>query len=194
MIDRQKLLSDLKPLLKATEADLRARCDEAPAINAGLEKEYAQARDAGRAGVTFEEWRADLITQVAVGWILSCVFVRFLEDNGLISPPRISGKVQGGAGLQRARDEWDTYLHSTENPTHRGYLLATFDELAKLPGTRDIFGPHNPVNAYRDWLSGDAARALIEFFQKTDIDGGGEILHDFTDPGERGGDTQGNRI
>ena len=57
-----------------------------------------------------------------------------------------------------------------------------FDDLAKLPGTKDVFGPHNPVSAYRNWLSGDAAQKLIEFFQKIDTDGTGEIIHDFTDP------------
>ncbi len=79
-----------------------------------------------------------------------------------------------------ARDEWDIYLHNTPDPTHRGYLLKTFDDLAKLPGTKDVFGPHNPVSAYRNWLSGDAAQKLIEFFQKIDTDGTGEIIHDFT--------------
>ena len=88
MIDRQRLLNDLKPLLRELEADLRARCDEVAQINDDLKKEYEQARAADRTGVTFEEWRADLITQVAVAWVLSCVFVRFLEDNALIAPPR----------------------------------------------------------------------------------------------------------
>ena len=51
-----------------------------------------------------------------------------------------------------------------------------------FPARKDIFGPHNPVSAYRNWLSGDAAQKLIEFFQKIDTDGTGEIIHDFTDP------------
>ena len=59
-------------------------------------------------------------------------------------------------------------------------LRTRCDELAKLPGTKDVCGPHNPVSAYRNWLSGDAAQELIEFFQKIDADGTGEILHDFT--------------
>jgi hypothetical protein len=184
MIDRQQLLADLKPLLRELEADLRARCDEVAQINTDLTKEYEQARAANRAGVTFEEWRADLITQVGVAWVLSSVFVRFLEDNALISPPRISGPSQGGrtdAGLQRARDERDVFFRTHPKLTDRDYLLAVFDDLAKLPGTKDVFGPHNPVSAYRDWLSGDAAQKFIEFFQKIDADGNGEILHDFTD-------------
>ncbi|MBM4095088.1 MAG: BREX-2 system adenine-specific DNA-methyltransferase PglX, partial [Planctomycetes bacterium] len=135
---------------------------------------------------TFEEWRAELITQVAVAWVLSCVFVRFLEDNAIVAPPRISGALQGAshdAGLQRARDERETYFRAHPRETDRDYLLAVFDDLATLPGTKDVFGPHNPVSAYRNWLSGDAAQKLIEFFQKIDTDGTGEIIHDFTDPG-----------
>ncbi|MEW6664337.1 MAG: hypothetical protein AB1512_03845 [Thermodesulfobacteriota bacterium] len=94
MIDRKKLLTDLKPLLRQMETDLRARCDEIGQINAALMEEYRQARAANRVGVAFEELRADLITQVAAAWVLSIVFVRFLEDNTLISPPRISGSLQ----------------------------------------------------------------------------------------------------
>jgi hypothetical protein len=185
MIDRRRLLNDLKPLLRELEADLRARCDEASHINEGLQKEYAAAKEAKRIGVSFEEWRADLITQVAVAWVLSCVFVRFLEDNSLISPPRISGLVHDApkeGGLARSRDEWDLYLHQTSDPTHRGYLLKVFADLAKLPGAKDVFGAHNPVTDYPNWLSGDAAQKLIAFFQKIDVEGVGEIVHDFTDP------------
>lgn len=185
MIDRKQLLTDLKPLLKKLEADLRARCDEVPSINVDLEKEYRQARDARRTGSAFEEWRADLITQVAAAWVLSCVFVRFLEDNDLISPPRISGRLHGageGRGMMRARDERDVYFRAHPTATDRDYLLAVFDDLARLPGAKDIFGPHNPVSAYRHWLSGDAAQALIEFFQRIDKDGTGDLIHDFTDP------------
>lgn len=31
-----------------------------------------------------------LVTQVAAAWVLSCVFVRYLEDNSLVDPPRIA--------------------------------------------------------------------------------------------------------
>lgn len=184
MIDRQQLLADLKPLLKELEVDLRVRCDEVAQINADLTNEYNEARAANRAGVAYEEWRADLITQVGVAWVLSSVFVRFLEDNALISPPRISGPLHGagdGQGLMRARDERDVFFKAHPKQTDRDYLLAVFDDLAKLPGTKDVFGPHNPVSAYRDWLSGDAAQKLIEFFQKIDTDDTGELIHDFTD-------------
>ena len=99
MIDRQSLLSDLQKLLRQLETDLRERCDEAPAIDDALRSEYDAARQAERTAETFEEWRADYITQIAVAWVLTCVFARFLEDNCLVDPPKLSGP---GDRLRRA--------------------------------------------------------------------------------------------
>jgi len=184
MIDRKQLLDDLKPLLRELEADLRARCDEVPEIDRSLRAEYEQARSAGRTGAAYEQWRADLITQVGAAWVLSCVFVRFLEDNALTAAPKISGRAKddpSGGGLERARDERDLYFRDHPTDSDRDYLLHIFKELAALPAAAELFGPHNPLNEYPDWLSGDAAQKLIEFFQKIDTDGTGDIVHDFTD-------------
>ncbi len=60
-------------------------------------------------------------------------------------------------------------------------MLSIFAELAKLPGTRDIFGEHNAINDLPNWLSGDAAGELLNFFQKIDASTG-NLVHDFTDP------------
>jgi hypothetical protein len=184
MINRKQLLDDLKPLLRELEEDLRARCDEAPQIDQALQADHKQAREAGRTGAAYEQWRADLITQVGVAWVLSCVFVRFLEDNALMAAAKISGPLHGagqGAGLMRARDERDLYFQAHPTDTDRDYLLHVFAELAAMPATAELFGPHNPLNEHPDWLSGDAAQKLIEFFQRIDADGTGEIVHDFTD-------------
>lgn len=184
MINRQTLLADLRRLVGALETDLRQRADEDPAIAAMLQQEYDAARAAKRTGAALEEWRADLATQVAVGWVLSCVFVRFLEDNGLVAPARLSGPVHGagsGGGLQRARDEREAYFRQRPADSDRDYLRAVFADFAGLPGARDLFGPHNPALAYPGWLSGDAAGRIIEFFRTVDP-GTGELAHDFTDP------------
>ncbi len=184
MINRKQLLDDLKPLLRELEADLRARCDEVPEIDRSLRAEYEDARSAGRTGEAYEQWRADLITQVGVAWVLSCVFVRFLEDNGLLASPRISGPIKDdphGGRRQRALDERELYFQAHPTDSDRDYLLHVFGELRAMPATAELFGPHNPLNEYPDWLSGDAAQKLIEFFQKIDTDGTGDIVRDFTD-------------
>jgi len=180
MIDREKLLSDLQDLLKRLEADLLDRSDstEVPMVGKTLRSEYERAKDAERTGQNFEDWRSDAITQNAAAWVLSCVFVRFLEDNLLIDPPKIAGPDER---LQRARDEHEIYFRKSPTETDREYLLAVFDDLAELPGTEDIFGEHNPIRELSAWLSGDAAGELLRFFQKIDADSG-VLVHDFTDP------------
>lgn len=180
MIDRTALLEDLKRLVTRVEADLLARSEDAdvPEIAEVLRGEYERARAAKRTADTYGEWREDRITQAAVAWVLSCVFVRFLEDNDLISPPRIAGP---GERLRQARDAHQHYFLSHPRDTDREYLLSIFDELAASPGTSGIFGPHNALREIPNWLSGDKAREVIQFFQKIDANTG-LLIHDFNDP------------
>jgi hypothetical protein len=180
MIDRKALLDDLKKLLTRVEADLLGRSADAdvPEIGARLRAEYERARAAKRTAATFEEWRTDRITQAAVAWVLSCVFVRFLEDNDLITPPRIAGP---GDRLATARDTHQHFFATRPRDTDREFLLSIFDELAALPGTADIFGVHNALREIPTWLSGDAAKDIIQFFQKIDANIG-TLIHDFSDP------------
>jgi N-6 DNA Methylase len=178
VIDRSAFLADAQKLLAKLEKDLRARCDDMPDVGRAVEEEYRRAKDAGRTGQTLEEWRADAITQQAVAWVLSCVFVRFLEDNRLIDPPKLAGPAER---LNRARDEHELFFRGRPHDTDREYLLALFDDLARRPGTRDLFGHHNPLRQLPGWLSPDAAKDLIlPFFQRIDA-GSGDLVHDFTD-------------
>jgi hypothetical protein len=86
VIDRIAFLADAQKVVDRLEKDLRVRCDDMPEVGQAVGEEYRRAKGAGRTGQTLEEWRADAITQQAVAWVLSCVFVRFLEDNTLIDP------------------------------------------------------------------------------------------------------------
>ncbi|MFO0914161.1 MAG: BREX-2 system adenine-specific DNA-methyltransferase PglX [Pirellulales bacterium] len=180
MINRLALLSDLQRLLKTLEADLLERSESAelPDVGRRLHGEYERAQAAGRTAQNYEDWRNDEITQVSAAWVLSCVFVRFLEDNRLIEPPRIAGPAER---LQQARDEHELYFREHPTETDREYLLAVFDELARLPGTKEVFGDHNPIRELPNWLSGDAAGVILNFFQKIDANTG-QLVHDFTDP------------
>ena len=180
MINRQALLADLQKFLQRIEADLleRSESTEVPEVPAALHTEYERAAKAERTAQNYEDWRTDTITQAAAAWVLSCVFVRFLEDNSIIDPPKIAGP---GERLARARDEHELYFRSHPKHTDREYLLSIFAELAKLPGTKDIFGEHNAINDLPNWLSGDAAGDLLNFFQKIDASTG-DLVHDFTDP------------
>ena len=179
MINRQILLSDLQKLLQKLEADLLERSEsaEVPDVGQTLRAEFDRAKKAERTAQNYEDWRSDAITQAAAAWVLSCVFVRFLEDNRLIDPPKIAGPNER---LQQARDEHELYFREHPTETDREYLLAVFDDLARLPGTKDLFGEHNPIRELPNWLSGDAAGELLRFFQKIDANTG-SLIHDFTD-------------
>ena len=99
MINSQLLLTTLKSQLTDLLADLHRQVDAVPAVGDALRSEYQRAFDAERTGWTFTEWADDRLTQVAVGWLLGCVFVRYGEDNGLIDDPMIGGSGPNYVGM-----------------------------------------------------------------------------------------------
>jgi hypothetical protein len=183
MIDAKVLLADLTRLLKRLEDDLRERAlsptSEVPELRAQLQAEWRTARDAERTAETFESWAEQVITQAGVHWLLSCVFLRFIEDNGLVDRPWLSGSPQSGR-LALARDRHDAYFREHPHENDRDYLIACFREAGALPGLHTFFDEaHNP--AFRLGISGDAAMVVIQFWQDVAADSGA-LIRDFTDP------------
>lgn len=179
VIQAPQLLADLTRLLKRVETDLLQRIEDQPDLKTSLQAEWQAARDADRCAETFESWVDQAITQAGVYWLLSCVFLRFIEDNQLVDRPWLGGTPESGR-LALARDRFDTYFAA--NPRHEqyDYLLAAFREAGALPGLNTFFDEaHNP--AFRLCISGDAAIALRQFWQQVDPNTGA-LLHDFTDP------------
>jgi hypothetical protein len=156
----------LQPALKALEKDLLARA-KTERVEAGLKKAWEDEQKAGQTGLGFDPWRRERVTQLAVAWILSVVFVRTLEDRGYIDP-RVAGASLDA--LRAAEDRETLFLQVAPALGPREYLLAVFRELAKLPGARDVFDTkHNPV-----WVlspSSEGAKALLDFFRKRDASG-----------------------
>lgn len=179
MINPQALLTDLTRQLKALEGDLRQRIVELPELKAGLETEWQAARDAERCAETFDSWADQLITQAGVHWLLSCVFLRFIEDNDLVERPWLSGSAESGR-MGLARDRFDAWQRAHPTDNDRSYLLEAFREAGALPGLQTFFDPtHNPV--FRFPISADAAMDLRQFWLQVDPDSGA-LRHDFTDP------------
>jgi hypothetical protein len=177
VIERPRLLADLQRLLKTLEADLRDRCSTRPEVDAPVREEYERARSAGRTAQAYEIWREDHLTQAGVAWILACVFVRFLEDNGLADTPRLAGP---GDRLALAREHHTAYISRHPTETDREYLLSVFRETARLPAMAALLNErHDPL--FRLGLSADGARTLLGFWQKIDP-ATGALVHDFTDP------------
>ncbi len=180
MIAAPRLLADLTRLLKRLEDDLRSRVAEVADLKDDLQRQWQAARDAERTAETFVSWADTVITQAGVHWLLSCVFLRFIEDNGLVERPWLAGTPDSGR-LALARDRHEAYFRERPLESDRHYLLACFRDAGALPGLATFFDEaHNPV--FTLGISGDAAMALRQFWQQVDPNTG-TLVHDFTDPG-----------
>jgi hypothetical protein len=169
MISPKALLTDLQKWVTKFENDLRQRCREVPELDASLKADWQKAKDNKRTAEAYEIWRDGQLTQSSVGWVLGCVFVRFLEDNQLLDRPWIAG---GGDRRIEAEHVRDAYFSENGTLSDRDYLQHVFTEVGKLPGMADLFDRrHNAL--WRAGISGDAAAEFIAFWRKMD--------HDFTD-------------
>jgi hypothetical protein len=174
-VDRKALLADCQRQVKLLEADLKAQAIALSTLDAALRAEYEAARAAGRVGDAFEIWRGEQATQAAVHWVLGGVFVRFLEDNGLIDP------LLAGVGDRGRLAEGREQAFYAANPLlhERDWLLHAFRTVAALPGGAALFDEaHNPV--FRWPLSPDAAKGLVQFWRRPDPAKEG-LAHEFVD-------------
>lgn len=183
MINPKELLSDLQRLLPRIEDDILGYSESNQQLGEHLRVQYEQVRKAGRTAEHFVTWRQAQITQAAVAWMLTCVFVRFLEDNQLLDEPILAGPVEredGSQPLQHAKERITAYFN--ENPTHaeRDYLLSLFGQLERFPVIAQLLDhSHNPLWQIR--VSADGAKRLVDFYQRIDPETG-QLVHNFTDP------------
>jgi hypothetical protein len=160
-LDWQLFLRSAWPVLKTLQDDLRARATSSAAVKEALVARHATERDNKRTADSFVEWRDHFIEQVAAAWLLSCVFVRTLEDRGLLGHNRLAGP--------GATDSLKLFLELAPSLNERDYLLTIFRELTRFAATRELFDArHNPV-----WLltpSAEGAKALVHLFQQPRAD------------------------
>ncbi len=178
MIDAPALLRDLKRLTATLEADIRERLAANVELDATLGQEWQSAKNAGRTGATLHDFKEEAVTQAAVHWLLMGVFIRFLEDNGLVERPWLTCADPARRAL--AQDRHETYFRQHPGESDREYLLAAYCEVGTLPAMGALFDErHNPL--FRLAVSGDGAMAILGFWQKINPDTG-VLVHDFTDP------------
>jgi uncharacterized protein DUF7008/Eco57I restriction-modification methylase len=177
-----------RKLLLELEQHLDAALDSDPAPGeenrlAELRAEWNQAKEKRRTALDFDSWRSELVTQIGASWVLSCVFVRFVEDNDLIDRPRISGPVDSDpAKDRRRRAEESERAYYREHADHgaRDYLKAVFRELARLPGLDGLLDERHAL-LWRLTPTIEGGKRLLEFFRELD-DATGKLRWDFTDP------------
>lgn len=170
---------DLTPQLRAQvltlEGDLRDRLSADPETEARWRAEHQGAVTAERSAASWVEFRDDRITQVAVAWVLTSVFLRFCEDNALVGPVWIAGPP---ARRQEALDAQLAYFRTNPDETDREWLMEGFQHLADLQATADLVSPTSPLRLLSP--SGNAVTALLTFWRAKNSDG--ELVHDLRDP------------
>lgn len=187
MIESKALLSDLKKELSALEVDLTERAED-PSTDWGaqLREDYERAKNRDRTGLSWIDWRGGEVSQAAVAWIIAAVFIRFCEDNSLLSGAKRDGKLIAqpwiaapGDGLERAVENESAFYTASPTMTGRDWLQHAFTTLADLPAGRTLVDPeYSPV--WRAPISASAADRLLAFFRRVDAER--ELVHDFADP------------
>jgi hypothetical protein len=156
-LDWQQFLAAADPVLKLLKEDLRARAKSSASVTEALAARHQAEKEAKRTGDSLVEWQDHFIEQVAASWLLSCVFVRTLEDRGLLGHARLAGP--------GASDSFKLFLEIAPSLNERDYLLTLFRELTRFSATKELFDArHNPI-----WLltpSAEAAKALMQLFQQ----------------------------
>jgi hypothetical protein len=166
----KKLVDDLRRQVKELHKDLFPVGSSDPK----LRQEWDQARKAERTAAGFETWLEDRVTQVAVAWVLSTVFLRFCEDNDLIELPVIAGP---GNRLDLARELQVEYFRKHPEKNDRDWICTGFDAMSVSPVARGLFESHNPM--WSILPSQDAAKALLSFWRALGPDG--SVVYSFKD-------------
>lgn len=169
------LTGELKKVVLTLEDDLRERVQSQPEVLEAWQAEHRSAFARERTAMSWQEWRDDRVTQAAVAWVLTTVFIRFCEDNRLLKPVWFAGPAQR---RQEALDAELAYFRANPEHTDREWILTAVEHLRQVRATADLVESHSPL-----WTvspSGPAARELVHFWRAKGDDGA--LLRDFTDP------------
>jgi hypothetical protein len=169
------LTAALQQQVLLLEDDLRARVAATPKLEADWKQEHRQALDSERTAASWVAWRDDRVTQAAVAWMLTSVFIRFCEDNALVRPVWIAGPEHR---RQEALDAQLAFFRTHPEDTDREWLQAAIDHLAALPATRALVDSHSALHLVTP--SGNAVTRLLDFWRDRTEDGA--LVHDLRDP------------
>ena len=168
------LTTDLQRQVLILEDDLRRRVAADAEREADWKREHQRAVVKERTAASWVAWRDDRVTQAAVAWVLTTVFIRFCEDNALVKPVWISGPEDR---RQEALDAQLAFFRAHPEDTDREWLMQAVDYLAALPATKALVDQHSALHLVAP--SGDAVTALLDFWRRREDNGA--LVHDLTD-------------
>jgi len=177
------LTGALKPELGAMVQDLRERLAADPDVEAALRAQHRAALAANRSAASWTDWCTDLLTQAAVGWVLSTVFVRFCEDNRLLGGHH--GSRTHGVWItsndrirrRQALDAERAFYLANSDLSYREWLETAFATLRTIPATAELVGDHSAIHILSP--SSDAVNRLLTFWRRTDDND--DLVWDFAD-------------
>ena len=168
---KKELFKGLRKLLKTLHKDLLNRANQVEARK-GLKEQWSDLCECNRCATSFKVWLDQYLEQIAVAWIMTIIFVRYLEDNRYI--------------LQRIAKSGEDYLLSMENRAgwlrknsgkgYADYFIWIFQELSQ---TRigAIFKRENNI-LYQFHISSEAADEVWRLFRLADQTN--KLNHDFS--------------
>ena len=163
------LTTRLHALLATLESDIRKRVADDASVRAPLAAEHKAEYASGLTRQDFATWLGGRVTQAGVAWILASVFVRFLEDNNIITPARLLEPV--GSRTNAPDDRWQAFIRKTPTANRRDWMQSEFDELARIhPALTELLGRAN----HHLWMlapSQDGVTALLANFSERTDDG-----------------------
>lgn len=155
--------------------DLRDRVAEVPEVGQRWRAEHTEALRRKRTATSWTAWRDDRVDQAAVAWVLFTVFVRFCEDNALVSPVWIAGPPDR---RREATDAQAAYFRANPEHTDREWLDNAVAHFASVPATAGLVDEHSALHLVSP--SGQATEALLAFWRERDAEGA--LQWDLGDP------------
>ena len=165
----------LRPELAALVDDLRDRLESDPAELARFRAQHAAALTAERSAASWTDWSTDQLTQAAVGWLLTSVFVRFCEDNRLLGghprsrTPGVWITSNDRDRRQQALDAERAFYLANSDVSYREWLETAFAALSRVPATAELVGSHSAIGILKP--SSDAVNRVQQFWRRTDDNG-----------------------
>ncbi|WP_030521126.1 BREX-2 system adenine-specific DNA-methyltransferase PglX [Nocardia rhamnosiphila] len=164
-----QLTAALKPQLALLVDDMRERLNADSLQLEEWRSTHRKAVSEQRTATSWTDWSEDQLTQAAVGWLLTSVFVRFCEDNLLLGETAVW--IAGPTPLlrQRAVDAENAFYREHQDCSYREWLKQSFDALRNNPATQALVDEHAALNIISP--SSDAVQQLLGFWRQTDDSG-----------------------
>lgn len=172
------LTAALKPQLALLVDDMRTRLDAESEKLAAWRAEHQDAKADRRTAETWTDWLEGQLTQAAVGWLLTSVFVRFCEDNLLLGESSFWIAGPTTTVRQRAVDAENEFYRSNQSYSYREWLMEAFAALRDNDATTSLVDDHAALRIMEP--SSDAVAQVLAFWRRTDDDG--ELCMSFADP------------